>query len=399
MGIEDQKSISVDDLVAGSICPFDFIDENGLLLIAAHVEITESLIANLRSRGVQVLHRRSTPDSGKRTRSRPKVSRRNPEINFGSISATYDAAKVQRIKKQFLAGEQAVSRLAESFKRHRHVDIRETEPHIENYINELADDCDPVVASVLKYEADLELARRCVQFSILSLAIARQMEVNDEEMLAIGCAALVHDWALFNLPHECRFPHQISDEQMRKEYLRHPIATEEMLRQVEGVSPSVMVYAAQVHELLDGSGFPNGIKADMMPIGSRILSIADAYLTMTCPPSGCVRIVPCDAVAYLITAASQGRYSAAAVTGMLKAVTMYPIGSIVELSDASRVRVIRSNGNDYGYPIVETLTRPLRVINLKESELFVTRPVVASQYNEVRLPETYTEISQALARS
>ena len=151
--------------------------------------------------------------------------------------------------------------------------------------------------------------------------------------------------------------------------------------------------------MLDGTGFPGGLKANALPVGSRILSIADAYLTMTCPPSGSVRIVPCDAIAYLISAASQSRYSAAAVTGLLKVVTLYPIGSIVELSDTTQARVIRSNGNDYGYPIVETISSPRREINLKEEDLFVTRPVTLTRRNEVRLPETYTELSQALSQA
>jgi HD-GYP domain-containing protein (c-di-GMP phosphodiesterase class II) len=398
MSIDGQGPISVDDLVEGMICPCDFVDGSGLLLIAAQVEITASLIENLRTRGVKALHPRRS-GNGVRTRPKRRVESRRPPIDVDAISTSYDAAKVQRIKKQFLAGEHALVQLTESFNRNRATDLRDTEPHVENYINELADDPDPVVANALKYEADLELARRCVQFSILSLAIARQMEVSEEEMLAIGSAALVHDWALFNLPPECRFPHQIDDEAARLNYLRHPIDTEEMLKRVDGVSAWVMLFATQVHELLDGTGFPNGLKANSLPAGSRILSIADAYLTMTCPPAGSVRIVPCDAIAYLISAASQSRYSAAAVTGLLKVVTLYPIGSIVELSDTTQARVIRSNGNDYGYPIVETLSRPFRQINLKEADLFVTRPVTSTRRNEVRLPETYTELSQALSQA
>ncbi len=398
MSIDGQGPISVDDLVEGMICPCDFVDGSGLLLIAAQVEITASLIENLRTRGVLALHPRRSSGVVKRTRPKRRVEGRQ-QADLDAISTSYDAAKVQRIKKQFLAGERAVVQLTESFNRNRGTDLRDAEPHVENYINELADDPDPVVANALKYEADLELARRCVQFSILALAIARQMDVSEEETLAIGSAALVHDWALFNLPPDRRFPHQIHDEAARLEYLRHPIVAEEMLQRVDGVSAWVMLFVTQVHELLDGSGFPGGLKANALPVGSRILSIADAYLTMTCPPAGSVRIVPCDAIAYLISAASQSRYSAAAVTGLLKVVTLYPIGSIVELSDLTQARVIRSNGNDYGYPIVETLASPFRVINLKEADLFVTRPVTSARRNEVRLPETYTELSQALSQA
>ncbi len=287
--------------------------------------------------------------------------------------------------------------LTEAFKRNGVTDLRKTEPHVDNFINELCDDPDPIIANALKYEADLELAHRCVQFAILSLAIAHQMGLPLQEMRDIGSAAMIHDWGLFDLPPESRFPHQISDQETRVTYIRHPLIAVRMLECVEGVTPAVKSMVAQVHELLDGTGFPNGLSADDIPLSSRVLSVADAYLTMTCPPRDCARIVPCDAIAYLISAASQRKYSAAAVTGLLKAVTLYPLGSIVELSDTTKVRVIRANGNDYGYPIVETLSQPSRLINLKFCDLFVTRPITSPEINEVRLPETYVELNQTLS--
>ena len=301
------------------------------------------------------------------------------------------------VSEQFGAGQRAVEHLTDSFRRLGTADIRQTEPHVDNYINELADDPDAIVANALLYQADLELARRCVQFSVLSLAIAQQMEMSDDALRDIGSASLIHDWGLFDLPPQSRFPHQITDDESRAKYINHPNAAVEMLQCVEGASASVKLFVAQVHELLDGTGFPNRLKAKDIQACSRVLSVADAYLTMTCPPRGCVRIVPCDAVAFLISGAAQGRYSANAVTGLLKTVTMYPIGSVVELSDTSKARVIRSNGNDYGYPVVETLSRPSRVVDLKTDDLFVTRPVVSAAHNEVRLPETYTELSDAMS--
>lgn len=402
MMIDGESPVTVNDLEPDSVSPCDFYGGDGLLLIAAGVKVTTSLIENLRTRGVRALHPRNVPAKfASAGAARKRAAKPNPRksVRPDLLSATYDAARVQRIRKQFVAGERAVTRLCESFRRNRHTDLREVEPHVDNYINELADDPDPILGNALRYQADLDLAQRCVRFSVLSLAIARQMDISEEEVRAVGSTALVHDWGLFEMPHDSRFPHQINDESTRTEYLRHPITAAEMLGHVEGVSPWVMMYVAQVHELLDGTGFPRGLTASEIQVGSRILGVADAYLTMTCPPDDSPRIVPCDAIAYLISGASQSRYSAAAVTGLLKSVTLYPIGSIVELNDTSLARVIRSNGNDYGYPIVETLTGLTRVINLKEAEMFVTRPVTSASFNEVRLPESYTELSQALSQA
>ncbi len=172
-----------------------------------------------------------------------------------------------------------------------------------------------------------------------------------------------------------------------------------MLSTVENVAAEVKLFVSQVHELLDGSGFPRQLTANSLHPASRVLCVADTYLTLTAPPKGCPRIIPCDAVAYLINGASQGKYSAKAVTALLHAVTLYPIGSIVELSDTTKARVIRANGKDYGYPIVESLVDSARIINLKETDLFVTRPIPSTEYHEVRLEETQKELNEAIAGS
>ena len=393
-----KDSMAVGDLELGSICDRDLVDDQGVLLVGRGVEITPTLIAKLRARGVDLLHSRTA--NSRRTSPAPRRRRRTSAAPLGEVqSTTYDPAQIQHIRKLFAAGERAVSELAGSVQRKGGVDLDAAAPHVDSYIEALTEDPDPVVANALVYQEDLKLARRCVQFSILSLAISEHMEVIGQTKQDIGVAALVHDWGLFDFPPNARFPHQLTTAEERERYQLHPIAAEAMLDTAGSASPTIKQMVAQVHELLDGTGFPRRLKADAIPLGARILAVADAFLTMTCPPHGCTRVVPCDAIAYLISAASRGEYSANAVTGLLRTVTMYPIGSVVELSDMSQVRVVRTNGGEYGYPIVETLSPPTQVIDLKSSELFITRPVVSREHGEVRMTDAYGEIEQKLNES
>jgi HD-GYP domain-containing protein (c-di-GMP phosphodiesterase class II) len=231
------------------------------------------------------------------------------------------------------------------------------------------------------------------------MAIAQHMDIPSCELRDLGSAALVHDWSLFDLPAESRFPHQGMSDEIRAQYCRHPLTTVEMLSTVRDIAAEIKLFVSQVHELLDGSGFPSKLNASGLHPASRILCVADTYLTMTSPPKGCPRIIPCDAVAYLVNGVAQGKYSPKAVIGLLHAVTLYPIGSIVELSDTTKARVIRANGKDYGYPIVESLVDTSRIISLKDTDLFVTRPIPSIEYREVRLPDAQKELNDAIASS
>jgi HD-GYP domain-containing protein (c-di-GMP phosphodiesterase class II) len=387
--VEHSSVASLDQLEVGATALNSLYDDQGILLISAGVEITRELIERLRQRGITSLYCKRSPG---KTQVADRASTRSREASITELSRNYSAKKVLRIQDQFAASEKAIHYLCQTIDRAGVTDLRRTEAHVDDYVRELVDDPDPVVASALRYQMDLDLARRCVQFSVLSLAIARQFELPAVDLRDLGSAALVHDWSLFDLPVNSRFPHQLQSEEQRAKYLQHPLATVEMLQRVKDVRDSVKQYVAQVHEALDGSGFPLRLTVNELHPISKILSLADAYLTLTSPPKGCPRVVPCDAIAYLINATIEGKYSAKAMTGLLQAVTLYPLGSIVELSDTTRARVIRANGKDYGYPIVESLADSSRIINLKECDLFVTRPIPMAEFNEVRLNDALPSV-------
>ena len=378
------NKISIDELAVGSVAEESLHDQRGTLLVPGGLAITNALIATLRARGATTLFWSKSPSDS-------PAAETDPPAKVDSAKA-YSDEQVQRIRSSFQSSTSIVESLVRSIDGGGDVNMRDAERQVDAFIGELVDDPDPVVAGALEYEANLKLAKRCVQFSVLSMAMALRLRLGVDQVRKVGSAAMIHDCALFDLPITARFPHQSKNETQRSQYIQHPLVAQDMLEHAGGVDPDVKTLVGQVHELLDGSGYPMRLPAAQIHPLSRILCVADAYLTMTSPPKGCPRIVPCDAVAYLISGASQGQYSAKAVNGLLRAVTTYPIGSVVELSDATRARVIRSNEEDFGSPILESLDERGRVIHLKDERLFIARPIVSSEQREVRLPDAYESL-------
>ncbi len=382
-------SYSIDDLVVGTSATESLHDQRGTLLVPSGLAITDALIATLRARGVTTLKsaKQSSPSASDTS---------DPDARDLAVSPVYSDKQKQRIRSSFQASTSAVESLVRSIGAGENIDLRDAERQVDNFINELVDDPDPVLASALEYEANLKLAKRCVQFSVLAMGMGLRLKIPVAQVRILGSAAMIHDCALFDLPFTSRFPHQIRNESQRRQYLQHPLVAKQMLQFADRMDPEINVLVTQVHELLDGGGFPMRLKAAQIHPLARILCVADAYLTMTSPPKGCARIVPCDAVAYLISGASRGQYSAKAVNGLLKAVTTYPIGSIVELSDTTKARVIRSDGDDFASPILESLDRRGRIIRLKDENLFIARPIISAEMHEVRLPDAYDSLGQGL---
>jgi HD-GYP domain-containing protein (c-di-GMP phosphodiesterase class II) len=160
---------------------------------------------------------------------------------------------------------------------------------------------------------------------------------------------------------------------------------------VPDAHPTLKLVAGQVHEQIDGTGYPRGIPLERIHPQSRVLNLADAYLSLTEPLAGRPSIVPYDAMALLLHHVSLGRFDATVMRGLLQSVSLFPLGSWVELSDLTPARVLRSTHEHYDRPIVEVLDGgSIQIIDLTRSDRFVTRPLLDPNHNQIRVPADST---------
>jgi two-component system, cell cycle response regulator len=129
-------------------------------------------------------------------------------------------------------------------------------------------------------ERDPRLATHLDEVTELCAAICSRLGLPDEEVTPILQAASLHDVGKAAIPEEILDkPGPLTDEEwtfMR----RHTLIGERIL----GVAPALADAAKLVrssHEAFDGSGYPDGLRGEAIPLGSRIIAICDAYDAMT----------------------------------------------------------------------------------------------------------------------
>jgi len=111
--------------------------------------------------------------------------------------------------------------------------------------------------------------------STLVTDVARKMGLDSETVATFRLAALLHDAGKFGSLASGLNKHQ--DEMTESEaidYRQHPSRGEEMFSQVEelaGIRPLIRHH----HEAFDGSGFPDRLQGDNIPLGARLITIAD----------------------------------------------------------------------------------------------------------------------------
>jgi putative nucleotidyltransferase with HDIG domain len=113
----------------------------------------------------------------------------------------------------------------------------------------------------------------------LSARVAGLLGLDAEEVELVRLAGSLHDLGKLAIPEEIlRKPGPLSDAELLV-LRRHPQIGFRMLRSL-GVEP-VSTWVLHHHERWDGRGYPHGLGGEEIPLGSRILFVADAYDAMT----------------------------------------------------------------------------------------------------------------------
>jgi len=115
----------------------------------------------------------------------------------------------------------------------------------------------------------------------LSLAVADRIGLDARQRRNVEFAALLHDVGKIAVPKEIINKAGPLDEEEWRVMHRHTIEGEAMLRRVGGVLAEVGRIVRSSHEHYDGSGYPDGLAAEAIPIEARIVTCCDAFSAMT----------------------------------------------------------------------------------------------------------------------
>ena len=109
--------------------------------------------------------------------------------------------------------------------------------------------------------------------------IARRLGIEESQIELTQLAASLHDLGKLAIPEEILRKPSALNESERLVLQRHPQIGHRMLESL-GVEP-IADWVLHHHERWDGSGYPDRLQGDEIPLGSRIIFVADAWDAMT----------------------------------------------------------------------------------------------------------------------
>jgi putative nucleotidyltransferase with HDIG domain len=113
-----------------------------------------------------------------------------------------------------------------------------------------------------------------------AVGIAQRLGWGGADLAYLRVAAMLHDVGKVSLPDEIlRKPGPLDDLEY-EEVKMHPVIGADFVKRVDGLSP-IAVWVKHSHEHFDGTGYPDALSGDEIPLASRILLVADAFDAMT----------------------------------------------------------------------------------------------------------------------
>lgn len=221
----------------------------------------------------------------------------------------------------------------------------------------------PIEAMDLAYtdpQPGRHLADHSRNVAKLSMLIAGRRGYQPPTVRVVGLAGLLHDIAMREVPPEALASPEPPEPHTAQAFWDHPERGAGLVEASAGlggllrkVVPAVI---CQHHERCDGSGYPAGLHRRQINEMARILGIADSFEAMVAPRPYRKTWHPNRAMSQLLVEAynkaGEGVYDRTLVKTFLRAVSLYPVGCLVKLSNGQVARVVHSNHDTPRQPVV-----------------------------------------------
>ena len=296
------------------------------------------------------------------------------DINKDSEDSVKKVTAVQELGQAKIAFAEAgefITEMMANVKMGQHVELEQVNP----VINKMS-------ASILRNQnALLGLSRirvmdkytfeHSVSISVLMMSFAKSMGLSIRTINDVGIGGLLHDIGKTLTPSEIlNKPGKLTPQEFVI-MKNHVVDSRNILQKTAGLSQIALDVAAQHHERYDGSGYPLGLKGDVISLYGQMSAIVDVYDALTADRCYHKGKEPSE-VLKLLLKWSGTHFNPELVKKFIQSVGIYPAGSLVLLSNQYLATVVDFNDNMLK-PEVEVFLNtkkrcyvPRKIINLSD---------------------------------
>ncbi len=233
-----------------------------------------------------------------------------------------------------------------NIKVNQHLDIEEAKEAVDQVVHSVIKTPDALMWLTQLKNKDEYTSQHSMNVCVLSVSLGRHIGLSEKELKDLGLCGMLHDMGKMLIPDKIlNKPGKLKGKEI-KIMKYHTVLGLKILKKSKGRVPlSVINVAYSHHERVDGKGYPRGVGQDKLTRATRIVAITDMYDALTSDrvySKGCSHLEAID----IMTKMSGKHLDYALVLKFIECLSVYPPGSIVELTNDEIAIVVDVNQDE-----------------------------------------------------
>lgn len=253
--------------------------------------------------------------------------------------------RLDKAQKHYVSSALAVGSAFKSFESRPEESVRQVTQVSELSVTALLADPDSAIVLIAeKAQADGNAAHS-LSVMTLSLLLGKQARLPGEALGALGVAALLHDIGKFSINSSIlRNPARNKHEEAI--YQSHCRGGYEAAQRSGRLSSPILDAILHHHERIDGSGYPDRLADKEIQVAARVVAIANRFDNLANPIDPRRALSPSEALATM-WGKEKSAFDTVLLQLFVRAMGVYPPGSIVQLTDGRVGAVVASASTDH----------------------------------------------------
>ncbi|MCL2915118.1 HD-GYP domain-containing protein [Shewanella corallii] len=321
------------------------LEDSGKLKVAAAGLIkSEEAIQKLKKSGIEYVW---IDPSRAQTKEENETPAEQKEVKAGNRDL-----RQQKAKKLLGEAKNLIRKVLSEVFDGKEVDAEPFGELADKMIESVMQDSDALKCVSALRNKDAYLLEHSVNVSFLLVTFGRYLNLDKEMLRHLSIGGILHDVGKTRVDNDIlNKPGKLTPEEF-EEMKMHQVHAITLLDGLTGLSQISKDVSFMHHEKLDGKGYPRGLKGDEIPLHGRMSCICDIYDALTANRCYKEAMSPAEACKILLKL-TPFHLDQKLVYQFIRCIGVYPVGSLVELSDGRLGIVWDLEGRDALHPVVK----------------------------------------------
>lgn len=317
-------------------------NSSGVLIIGENTLLDQSKINGIQMNGIDRIRVRLADNDS-------YIADKDPE----EWKSVYNSERIRDFKEKYSVKVDEVTNVIKEIGNGVSIDVSSATRISRQIIKDFGSPTD--VVNYLQFVRSLDdyTFSHSLNVSLISIIIAKWMDLSMAEIEEIGTAGLLHDIGKTRVSQKLlQKPGKLTPEEF-EEVKKHTVQGFLMMDKVKGATSNIGYTALLHHEKIDGSGYPTGALDEEIPLFPKIVAIADIYDAMTANRVYRKRRCPFEVIRDL-EMQTFGKLDTRVLTVFLKNISNSYMNDLVELNTGEVCEIVFINPNRVWQPVVRS---------------------------------------------